>query len=76
MTKVLNSTVHVERNVGKSLHKLSMVIDTGVHQAESVILKAETKSVKYHHGIVKIPDDEAYVAHIRKDKKPPDNKRC
>ena len=75
MTKVLNSTVHVDRDVGKSLHKLSVVMDTGVHQAESVIMKARSFDVKYHHGIVKIPDDEAYVAHIRKNKKPP-NGRC
>ena len=75
MTKVLNSTVHVERKVGKSLHKLSMVMNIGPNQAESVILKARALSVNYHHGIVKIPDDEAYVAHIRGDKQPP-NRRC
>ena len=75
MTKVLNSTVHVERKVGKSLHKLSMVMNIGPNQAESVILKARALSVNYHHGIVKIPDDEAYVAHIRGDKQPP-NGRC
>ena len=75
MTKVLNSTVHVNRKGGKSLHRLSVVMDIGPHQAESVIMKARSFRVKYHHGIVKIPDDEAYVAHIRKDRLPP-NGRC
>ena len=75
MTKVLNSTVHLDRDVGKSLHKLSVVMDIGPHLAESVIMKARSFDVKYHHGIVKIPDDEAYVARICNDRQPP-NGRC
>ena len=75
VTRRLNSSVHTRRNFGKSLHKLSVVMDTGVHQAETVVLNTKYFSVKYHHGIVKIPDDEAYVAHLIKNKQPP-NIKC
>ena len=70
VTNVLNSSAHTICHVGKSLHKLSVVMDTAIHQAEGAVLKTKTFSVKYHHGIVKIPDDEAYIAHIRKNRKP------
>ena len=71
VTAVLNSSVHLERKVGKSLHRLSLVMDIGIHQAEYAVLKNRTLPLTYHHGIVKIPSDEAYVAHNRKNKPPP-----
>ena len=75
VTRMLNSSVHTKHNIAKSLHKLSVVMDAGVHLAETVVLNTRPFSVKYHHGIVKIPDDEAFVAHIVKNKQPP-NRKC
>ena len=75
VTRMLNSSVHTKRKFAKSLHKLSVVMDAGVHLADTVVLNTKPFSVKYHHGIVKIPDDEAYVAHIVRNKQPP-NRKC
>lgn len=78
VTAVLNSSVHLERTVGKSLHRLSVVMDVGIYQAEYAVglrNKNKTFPLTYHHGIVKIPSDEAYVAQVRKNKLPP-NTMC
>jgi len=60
----------------KSLHKLSAVIDIGIHQAEAGIKHGKTYQLKYQKDIVKIPNKLAYVAHIKKNMLPPQNLGC
>ena len=76
VTKLLKSFVSTNRNVGKSIHKLSAVIDTGIHLAEAGIKDGKTYELKYHQDIAKIPSNLAYVAHIKKNTLPPQNQKC
>ena len=76
VTKQLKSFSNTERNVDKSVHKLSAVIDIGIHQAEAGIKNGKTYQLKYQKDIVKIPNKLAYVAHIKKNMLPPQNLGC
>lgn len=66
ITARLVSYVSVEQpSVGKSIHIPSAVLDMGCQRAE-VFLKG--------YGRAYCPMEEAYVAHIRTGRKPPDEK--
>ena len=61
MTSLLLSSVHRERIEGKSLHRLSAILDAGIHRA-AVLMAGYQKT--------RVPRDKAYVAHIRKGRVP------
>lgn len=67
VTAELKSSVSLERKSHKFLHRLS---DIDVKLAESVVLELRSFQMNDQHGRVKIPSDEAYVAHHRKNKLP------
>jgi len=67
VTAELKSSVCLERKFHKFLHRLS---DIDVQLAESVVLESRSFQMNDQHGRVKIPSDEAYVAHHRKNKLP------
>lgn len=62
VTDALLSSVHSKQKVRKSLHKLSAILDTGVHHAWKLMKGYETRVV---------PAEKAYIAHIRKETMPP-----
>ena len=57
VTSLLTSSVHRDRIEGKSLHKLSAILDAGIHRP-ATLMDGYTKSM--------VPRNKAYVAHIRK----------
>ena len=61
VTSLLLSSVHRERIEGKSLHRLSAILDAGIHRA-AVLMAGYQKT--------RVPRDKAYVAHIRKGRVP------
>ena len=61
ITSLLLSSVHRKRIEGKSLHRLSAIVDAGIHRA-AVLMAGYQKT--------RIPRDKAYVAHIRKGRVP------
>ena len=64
VTNTLVSLTHQRRfRTGKSIHRLTAILDAGTHKPQ-ILLSG------YHY--VFVPPDAAYVAHIRKNKHPPD----
>jgi len=65
ITNLLTSTAHLKRSERKSLHNLLATLDVGVHIVHTLI-----------HGYKRdlVPENIAYLAHIRVHKMPPDGK--
>lgn len=61
VTNLLTFSVHNERIEGKSLHKLSAILDAGIHRP-AALMDGYTKTM--------VPQNQAYVAHIRKGRIP------
>lgn len=69
VTNTLVSRTHNRRvRAGKSIHRLSAILDAGTHKPQ-LLLQG------YHH--VFVPPSIAYVAHIRRNRQPPNGlKSC
>ena len=65
ITTLLTSTAHRIRSEKKSLHHLMAIIDVGVHVAHKLVKGSR---------VMQVPDDAAYVAHVRVHKLPPEGK--
>ena len=59
VTDALSSSMKSTQKVRKSLHKLSAIVDTGVHHAWKLMKGYVTRVV---------PAEKAYIAHVRKGK--------
>lgn len=57
VTSLLTSSVHNERHEGKSLHNPSAILDAGIHRPLA-LMDGYTETM--------VPQNKAYVAHIRK----------
>ena len=61
LSKLLVSKTHLDTHIKKCLHKLSSILEVGIHDARRMFAT---------HQIVKVPYSVAYVAHIRKYRRP------
>ena len=61
ITTLLTSSVHKAVPFDKCLHKLSTILEIGIH---------DPRETMAGHEIVSVPSHVAYVAHVRQDRRP------
>lgn len=64
VTSKLAASLHNQEFHPKSIHRLSVILDAATHYAAQLMVGYRS---------VEVPPDAAYVAHVRKNRQPPDD---